>query len=55
MGLFVLAIMMKAFPDDECISVVGVWSVVLVVLFVFGVVIGGLLIDVTSWCMLFVI
>ncbi len=54
-GPSALAIMMKAFPDDERTSVAGVWSAVLAASPALGVVIGGPLIDATSWRTLFVI
>lgn len=54
-GPSALAIMMKAFPDDERTSVAGVWSAVLAASPALGVIIGGPLIDATSWRTLFVI
>ncbi len=54
-GPSALAIMMKAFPDDERTPVAGVWSAVLAASPALGVVIGGPLIDATSWRTLFVI
>lgn len=54
-GPSALAIMMKAFPDDERTSVAGVWSAVLAASPALGVVIGGPLIDATSWRTLFVV
>jgi len=54
-GPSALAIMMKAFPDDERTSVAGVWSAVLAASPALGVVIGGPLIDATSWRTLFII
>lgn len=54
-GPSALAIMMKAFPDDQRTSVAGVWSAVLAASPALGVVIGGPLIDATSWRTLFVI
>ncbi|MEQ8842831.1 MAG: MFS transporter [Acidimicrobiales bacterium] len=54
-GPSALAIMMRAFPDDERTSVAGVWSAVLAASPALGVVIGGPLIDATSWRTLFLI
>lgn len=54
-GPSALAIMMKAFPDDQRTSVAGVWSAVLAASPALGVVIGGPLIDATSWRTLFII
>jgi MFS family permease len=54
-GPSALAIMMKAFPDDERTSVAGVWSAVLAASPALGVIIGGPLIDATSWRTLFIV
>lgn len=54
-GPSALAIMMKAFPDDQRTSVAGVWSAVLAASPAVGVVIGGPLIDATSWRTLFIV
>jgi len=54
-GPSALAIMMKAFPDDERTSVAGVWSAVLAASPAIGVVVGGPLVDATSWRTLFII
>ena len=54
-GPSALAIMMKAFPDDQRTSVAGVWSAVLAASPALGVIIGGPLVDATSWRTLFII
>lgn len=54
-GPSALALMMKAFPDDRRTSVAGVWSAVLAASPAVGVVVGGPLIDATSWRTLFII
>lgn len=54
-GPSALALMMKVFPDEERTSVAGVWSAVLAASPAVGVVVGGPLIDATSWRMLFVL
>jgi MFS family permease len=54
-GPSALAIMMRAFPDDERTSVAGVWSAVLAASPAIGVVVGGPLIDATSWRTLFIV
>ncbi|MDW3219977.1 MAG: MFS transporter [Acidimicrobiales bacterium] len=54
-GPSALALMMQAFPDDRRTSVAGVWSAVLAASPALGVVVGGPLIDATSWRTLFVI
>lgn len=54
-GPSALAIMMKAFPDDARTSVAGTWSAVLAASPALGVIVGGPLIDATSWRLLFII
>jgi EmrB/QacA subfamily drug resistance transporter len=54
-GPSALALMMKAFPDDQRTSVAGVWSATLAASPALGVIIGGPLIDATSWRALFLI
>jgi len=54
-GPSALALMMKAFPDHQRTSVAGTWSAVLAASPAVGVVVGGPLIDATSWRALFII
>jgi MFS family permease len=54
-GPSALALMMQAFPDAKRTSVAGVWSAVLAASPALGVVIGGPLIDATSWRTLFIL
>ena len=54
-GPSALALMMQAFPEDQRTSVAGVWSATLAASPALGVVIGGPLIDATSWRTLFLI
>lgn len=54
-GPSALALMMKVFPDDERTSVAGVWSAVLAASPAAGVVLGGPIVDATSWRALFLI
>lgn len=54
-GPSALALMMQAFPDDQRTSVAGVWSATLAASPALGVVIGGPLIDATSWRWLFIL
>ncbi|MEM7140715.1 MAG: MFS transporter [Actinomycetota bacterium] len=54
-GPSALALMMQAFPDDKRTAVAGVWSATLAASPALGVVIGGPLIDATSWRTLFII
>ncbi len=54
-GPSALAIMMSVFPDEKRTSVAGTWSAVLAASPAVGVVLGGPLIDLTSWRILFLI
>ncbi len=54
-GPSALAIIMSVFPDDRRTHVTGTWSAVLAASPAVGVVIGGPLIDATSWRILFII
>ncbi len=54
-GPSALAIIMRVFPEDRRTHVAGIWSAVLAASPAVGVVVGGPLIDLTSWRILFVI
>ncbi len=54
-GPSALAIMMSVFPEEKRTSVAGTWSAVLAASPAVGVVLGGPLIDLTSWRILFLI
>ncbi len=54
-GPSALALMMKVFPDAKRTSVAGTWSAVLAASPAVGVVVGGPVIDATSWRTLFLI
>jgi len=54
-GPSALAIMMSVFPEEKRTSVAGTWSAVLAASPAIGVVLGGPLIDLTSWRILFLI
>ncbi len=54
-GPSALAIIMSVYPEDRRTHVIGVWSAVMSASPAFGVVIGGPLIDLTSWRILFVL
>jgi len=54
-GPSALAIMMSVFPEEKRTSVAGTWSAVLAASPAVGVVLGGPLIDLTSWRILFLL
>ncbi len=54
-GPSALAMMMSVFPEEKRTSVAGTWSAVLAASPAVGVVLGGPLIDLTSWRILFLI